>query len=324
MKRFVLAVAFCGVICGLVIGTPSAQAQPYPSRPIQLIIPGAAGSVLDIAGRIVAEELGKILRQQVICIVKPGGGFTLGTDYVARSKKDGYTLAYTMSAAIVHTRVLTPETVPYDPDKDLEPLGLHLFLVSGIAVQASAPWKDFRELLDYAKSHPGKIRVSTAGVGTGNHLQLEMIQSLTGVKFTHIPFKGGEAIITPLLGGHVEAVFDVTSKLTPHVEDGKMRVLLLSAKTPKYPKVPTMNDLGYTQKVISAWFAMYGPAGLPEDVKKVLIPAIEKAMTHPEVKVKLEKMEFVVDYKPPAELKRYAAEEYELTLEIAKKAGLRK
>jgi tripartite-type tricarboxylate transporter receptor subunit TctC len=147
---------------------------------------------------------------------------------------------------------------------------------------------------------------------------------LTGAQFNHVPFKGGESVVTAILGGHVEVICDSTSKLTPHVESGKLRVLLVSVKTPRYPKVPTLRDLGYKGDLISSWFGMYGPAGMPENVKKVLVPAVEKAMTHPDVKAKLEKMEFVVAYKPPAELKRYADEEYESSLALAKKIGLRK
>jgi len=165
MKRFASIIGFLLLVVGLITSVPAVQAQPYPNRPIQLIIPGTAGSIIDIAGRIVAEELGQILGQQVICVVKPGGGFTLGTDFVARSKKDGYTLTYTNSPAIVYSRILNPETVPYDPDKDLEPLGFHSSVVSGVAVQANAPWKDFRELVDYAKNNPGKLRVSTPAWG---------------------------------------------------------------------------------------------------------------------------------------------------------------
>ncbi|MCJ7783689.1 MAG: hypothetical protein MUP41_07120, partial [Desulfobacterales bacterium] len=142
MKRLFFIISLFFIVCGLGIGASTTLAQPYPDRPIQLIIPGAAGSILDIAGRILSEDLGKLLGQQVIPVAKPGGGFTLGTDAVARSKKDGYTLAYTNSPAIVYARILNPETVPYDPDKDLEPLGLHLFISTAIAVQASAPWKD--------------------------------------------------------------------------------------------------------------------------------------------------------------------------------------
>jgi tripartite-type tricarboxylate transporter receptor subunit TctC len=324
MRRFIFVVGLGMVIYGLGMGTPTVQAQPYPNRPIQLIIPGASGSILDIAGRLLGEEIGKILGIQLIPVDKPGAGFTLGTDFMARSKKDGYTLAYTNSPAIVHARVLNPETVPYDPDKDLEPLGLHLFFPNAIAVQQSSPWKTFTELVDYAKKNPGKLRVSTTGIGSTSHFNLEIIQSLTGAQFTHVPFKGGESVITALLGGHVEMTFDAINKITPHVESGKMRVLLLTSKMPEFPDVPSLNDLGYKQELFTAWFAMYGPAGMPEEVKKVLIQAVEKAIKNPELKAKLEKMQFVVQYRSPSDLKKLAAEEHERALAIAKKVGLRR
>lgn len=323
LRPFVIAGLFLAIF-GWGVGATTTFAQGYPDRPIQLIIPGAAGSILDIAGRIVAEDLGKILGQQVIPIAKPGAGFTLGTDAVARSKKDGYTLAYTNSPAIIYSRILNPETVPYDPDRDLEPLGLHLFISTGLAVQASAPWKDFKELIDYAKKNPNKVRVSTPGVGSSTHFQLEVVQALTGAQFSHVPFKGGESVITAVLGGHVEMTFDAVNKLTPHVEGGKMRILLVTKKMDDLPKIPTLRDVGYNQDMVSDWFGLYGPSGLPEGVKKVLIPAIEKALKNPEGKAKLEKLGFAVDYKPAAELKRIATADYETNLAIAKKLGLRK
>jgi tripartite-type tricarboxylate transporter receptor subunit TctC len=179
-------------------------------------------------------------------------------------------------------------------------------------------------LVDYAKKNPGKLRVSTTGIGSTSHFNLEIIQSLTGAQFTHVPFKGGESVITALLGGHVEMTFDAINKITPHVESGKMRVLLLTNKMPELPNVPTIRELGYKQDLFTAWFAMYGPAGMPEEVKKVLIQAVEKAIKNPELKAKLEKMQFVVQYRSPSELKKLAAEEYSRALEIADKVGLRK
>lgn len=324
MKRLILITVLSLLVLGLGFGIPTVQAQPYPNRPIQLIIPGAAGSILDIAGRLSGEELGKILGTQVIPIVKPGAGFTLGTDFVVKSKKDGYTLCYTNSSGIVYARVLNPETVPYDPEKDLDALGLHLFIPNAIAVQASSPWKSFAELLDYAKKNPNKLRVSTTGIGSTAHLNLEVIQSLTGTQFNHVPFKGGEAVITALLGGHVEVTFDAINKITPHVQSGKMRVLLLTNKMSTLPDIPTINDLGYKEELFSSWFGMYGPAGLPDEVKKVLIPAVEKTFKNPELKAKLEKMEFAVHYGSPAELRRLAAEGYEKGVALARKIGLRK
>lgn len=325
MKRAIFLFVLLLAGYGLTMGALTVRAQPYPNRPIQLIIPSSSGSILGITGRLLGDEIGKILGTQLIAVEKPGAGFTLGTDFVAKSKKDGYTLAYITQAAVVYARVLNPEAVPYDPDKDLEPLGLHLFFPIGVAVEAKSPWKTFNELLDYAKKNPGKLSVSTPGIGSLSHFNLEIIQSLTGAQFTHVPFKGGASVITALLGGHVDMTCDAfPGKILPHVESGKMRVLLLTDKLSEFPNVPTITELGYKQELISTWFAMYGPAGMPDEVKKVLIPAIEKAIKNPELKAKIEKMQFVVSYRSPAELKKLAAEEYERALAIANKVGLRK
>ena len=324
MKRTVFIVGLCLMVFGMSVGVSTTLAQPYPNRPVQFIIPGTPGSIIDITGRLLAEQLGKDLGAQFVPMNKPGGAFTFGTDFAARSKKDGYTLVYTNNPAIVYARILTPDTVPYDPDKDLEPLGLHLFFAHTMAVQASSQWKTIKELLDYAKANPDKLRVSTPGIGSTAHFHLEIIQSLTGTQFNHVPFKSGEAVITALLGGHVEVTFDAVSKIIPHADSGKLRMLLTTIKIKEYPNVPTIGDLGYKQQLVPSWFGMYGPMGLPADVKKVLIPAIEKAMKNPELKAKIEKMQFVVDYRPPAEQKKLAADEYESALVIAKKIGLHK
>jgi tripartite-type tricarboxylate transporter receptor subunit TctC len=248
----------------------------------------------------------------------------VGTDTVARSKKDGYTIGYMSNAAMVYGRILNPDTFQFDPDKDIEPLGLHTLFANAFTVQATSPWKTFNEVLDYAKKNPGKVRVGTMGMGSVSHFSLEVIQSMTGAQFTHIPFKGGEAVTAAILGGHVEVVFDAVVKYVPHVESGKLRILLLTHKLQAYPQWPTFTDLGYKQELFSSWFAFCAPSGLPEEVNKVLVPAVEKVIKHPEFKQRFEKMHYVVPYKSPAEFRKMIAEEYGRALEIAKKAGLRK
>lgn len=323
MKRFIFLLVLLPFFCAMA-GVSTLHAQPYPNRPIQFIIPLVAGAAMDINGRLVAEELGKILGTQMVVTNKVGAAMTLGTDVVAKSKKDGYTICYTGTSGIVYSRVLNPETVPYDPAKDLEPLGLHCFFALAFAVQESSPWKSFGELIEYAKKNPGKIRVATHGQGSIDHFNVEIIQSLTGVQFTHVPFKGGQQVVTALLGGHVEVISHAFSQVIPHVDGGKMRILLLTKKMPAYPNLPTLPELGYKQDLLSAWFALYGPTGMPEEVKKTLVQAVAKTINHPELKAKIEKMGFIVDYKSPAELSKLGVEDYEKALAVAKKVGLQK
>jgi tripartite-type tricarboxylate transporter receptor subunit TctC len=324
MKRFIFAACFVAFFGLLGPTVRMVHAQPYPNHPIQLIIPIPAGGGGDVNGRILVEELGRILGQQIIVTNKPGASDTLGTDALAKSKKDGYTLGYTSSAAMVYSRVTNPESVPYDPVKDFDPLGLHTFFPLSVAVQASSPWKTFNELVDYAKKNPGKLRVSTAGVGSTSNFDVEIVQSLTGAQFTHVPFKGGEAVVTALLGGHVEVSFDIVGKFMPHVEGGKLRLLLVSRRVSSLPNLPTITELGYKRDLLSGWHAMFGPAGMPDEVKKILIPAIEKAVKHPEGKSKIEKMGYVVEYKSPEELRKLIIDDYETAKTIAVKLGLSK
>jgi tripartite-type tricarboxylate transporter receptor subunit TctC len=305
---------------GMLASSPSFAA--YPDRPIQLVIPYVAGATGDITARMLAEELEKILGVKIISLNKPGASAVLGTDAVVRAKKDGYTLLYAGASAMIYAPVSNPEIVHYDPFKDVEPLGFHYFFPQTITVRSDAPWKTFPELVDYARKNPGTLRVSTIGVGSTPHFILELIMSITGTQFTHVPFEGGETVMTALLGGHVEVTCDGFAKVKPHADAGKMRVLLITNKMPAYPEIPTITELGYKQGLFATWFALYAPSGIPEEVRKILVPAIEKAVNL--TKPKIEKMGSIAEYKPPAELKKMTEEEYKKALEIAKRIGMRK
>lgn len=323
MGRYVLVMGFLSVF-GLGIGVPVLHAQSYPQYLIQLVIPGAPGDAADIAARSVAEELSKILKTSVVPINKPGGAATVGTDFVAKSKKDGYTLLYGITSGVVYSPAFSPETTPYDPIRDLEPLGLHVFFPTGISVQAEALWKTFPEVIEYAKKNPGKFRVGTLGVGSINHFQLEIIKSLTGADITMIPFKGASPAITALLGGHIEAAFVAVTISSPHYKSGKLHGILLDQKVADLPDIPTLPQLGYKRDLPPTYFAFFAPAGIPEEAKKVLIPAIEKAMKNPELMAKLQKMWFIPNYRSPAELKHLMSEDYENARAMVKKMGVTK
>ena len=324
MKPFILITTLVLVFCGWNTGLLTVHAQPYPAHPIQMIIPMDPGSAGDMVVRPFSDELSKVLKTPVIVQNKPGAAAALGTDVVVKSKKDGYTLLYANTSAIVYAKAASPETVPYDAIKDLEPLGLHCFFPLTLSVQGSSPWKTFGEFIDHAKKNPGGVRVSTPGQGSIDHFNLEIIQSLTGTQFTMIPFKGGAAAVTALLGGHVDAASIANSLSGPHVESGKLRILLLSNKMREYPTVPVITELGYKRDLLMAWFALFAPVGIPEDVKKVLVPAIEKTVKQPELAAKIEKLGFIIDYRPPAELKKLAASDYETARALSIKLGIGK
>jgi len=324
MRRFIFVISLFSFVCALGIVATALQAQPYPSHPIQIVVPNDAGSAGDTVARQFGDELSKVLKTPVIVLNKPGASSTLGTDFVVKSKKDGYTILYANTSAVVYARASNPEIVPYDPVKDLEPLGLHCFFPLAVAVQENSPWKTFNELIDYARKNPGIVRAGLHGQGSIDHFNLELIKSYTETQFLIIPFKGTAATTTALLGGHIDTTVIANSLAGPHVKAGKLRFILITNRMREYPNVPTITELGYKQNLPSAWFAWFAPAGISEEVKKVLIPAIEKTIRNPELAAKIEKLGFIVDYKPPEELKKLMVSDYETARALAIKLGLSK
>jgi tripartite-type tricarboxylate transporter receptor subunit TctC len=325
MRRIIIF--FFGLVVAMQIfgpGSAGAQSQSFPSHPIQIVVPNDAGSAGDTVARLFAEELGRNLKGSAIVLNKPGASSTLGTDYVAKSKKDGYTILYANTSAVVYARATNPEIVPYDPTRDLEPLGFHCFFPLTVALQEGSPWKTFKEFIDHAKKNPGTVRFGIHGQGSIDHFNLELIKSLTEAQFTVIPFKGTAATTTALLGGHIDSTVIANSLIAPHVKAGKIRVVLITNRMREFPGVPTIMELGYQRPLPSAWFAWFAPAGLAEDAKKVLIPAIEKTCKNSELAAKIEKLGFVVDYKSPEELKKMMVSDYETARALALKLGLSK
>jgi tripartite-type tricarboxylate transporter receptor subunit TctC len=320
MKFRQLCFVVVAVVLGLGLLAPSVSSAKWPDRPITLIIPYVPGATGDITARMLADEMEKILGVKIIPSNKPGASAVLGTDAAVRAKKDGYTLVYAGASALVYAPITNPQIVKYDPFKDLEPLGFHYYFPQGIGVKADAPWKNFQEMVEHAKKNPGQIRVSTIGVGSTPHFVLEMIQSITGTKMTHVPFEGGESVVTAVMGGHVEATCDGFAKIKPHMEAGRMRFLLTTTKLPGYPQFPTITELGYKEPLFATWFALYAAAGIPEEARNALVPAIEKAVKA--TKERVDKMGSLCEYKSPAELRKMTEEEYRVGVETAKKMNL--
>jgi tripartite-type tricarboxylate transporter receptor subunit TctC len=304
------------------IVTPQLGAQGYPNRAINLVIPTAPGDAGDVAGRLMGEELAKLLKVPVVPVNKPGAAATIGTDSVAKAKKDGYTIVVTPSAALISARILNPETVPYDPFKDLTPLGLPVRSPVILVVRSDAPHKTFAEMVEFSKKNPGKLRAGTFGAGSIGHFNLEIINSVTGAGVTMVPFKGMAPAVTALLGGHVEAIVPALGAVSSHLRSGAMRGLVISNKFPEFAEVPTLTHLGYRQNLVALWLAFFAPAGVAADVTAALVPAIEKVAKSAAVGERLAAIGMVQEYASPEKLVADMREEHKLMEEIAKKAGL--
>ena len=319
MRRVLSLLATASI---LFCASPSVFAQSYPSSAITLVIPLAPGDATDVAGRAMADELAKILKVPVVPVNRPGAGMAIGTDSVVKAKKDGYTILLTPNAALVSGRILNPETVTYDPLKDLTPLGLTTRTPILITVRQDAPYKSFGELVEFAKKNPGKIHVGTVGAGSIGHLNVEMINSLTGAGLVMVPFKGGGPGITALLGGHLEALGLSLGAQSGHLKSGAMRGLVMSSHSPQFPGIPTLPQLGYRQNLLGVWLGCFAPAGVPAEVTRVLVPALERVVRDPAIAAKLAGFGIVQDYAPPEKLVAEIREEHRMVAEIAKKAGL--
>jgi tripartite-type tricarboxylate transporter receptor subunit TctC len=315
MKKCLIFLAGVSFFFCFVFGIHPSQAQPYPTQPIQMVIPLSPGDTVDLAGRAIGAEMSKILNTPVVILNKPGGGGTIGADSVVRSKKDGYNLLFAISG-IYYAYAVNPESVPYNPFTDLDPLCSAVSVPMMMPVRADSPWKNFVELMAYMKQNPGKVRGSSTGVGSVGFF--EVIRMETGNAINMIPFKGASPALTALLGGHVETSALTLGLISPHVRAGKLRVLLTSQKVPEFPDIPTLKQLGYKRDIMSIRFSFYLPAGVPDSVKKVLVPAVEKAVKTPEVVNAIQKIGAIEDFVPGEEFKKMMTDEYEMVRKLIK------
>jgi len=323
MRRRIIFLGLVLAVWVLTSKVSPIQAQSYPDHSIQMVIPGAPGDALDIAGRLLIEKLEKILKVSIIPVNKPGAAGTLGTDYAIRSKKDGYTLLYSNTSAVIYNPAFNPESVPYHPLRDLDPLALHVSFPDVISVRTDAPWKNFSEFIEHARKNPGQLRLGTLGVGSSNHVRLEIIKSITGVDITMVPFKGAMPALTALLGGHADAAFVALALSDPHFKSGKLKGILLDQKVAGQ-EIPTLQDLGYSRGLPLTFLAIFAAVGIPDDAKKVLVPAIQKAINDPDLISKLQNMWIVTKYRSPAELKQIMSEDYENARKIVMQMGVSK
>ncbi|MBN1106724.1 MAG: tripartite tricarboxylate transporter substrate binding protein [Deltaproteobacteria bacterium] len=320
MKRILVFTALFTMVC-VGFGATAALAQPFPSHPIQLLTPGTAGFMQDVSCRQFAEEVSKVLGKPLVVANKPGGSMTIAVDAVARAKKDGYTILYASGSPLVYVPNTKPQIVPYNTFKDLEPLGGWAIMAFTVAVKKDAPWNTFQELVEYAKKNPKKLRVGSTGALTTDNFNVEIVKAATGAEFTVVPLSMHPTVA--LLGGHVEVIFNPITETAKYAKGGQFRILLLSTKLPSFPNVPTLSSLGYKEDMITGWFAFFAPSGIPAGPKKILVSAIEKAFKNPQVKEKVEKLEFFVEYKSPEEFLKLLKAEYGRAGDIVKKMGLK-
>jgi tripartite-type tricarboxylate transporter receptor subunit TctC len=298
------------------------SADDYPSRPITLIVQFSPGAQTDILARKLGEEVSKILGQPIVVVNKTGGGGTVGVAEMLRAKPDGYTIGCVNMPSLAIIPHM--QQVPYDPLKDIS----HICVVQpyeyGLYVKADAPWKDFKEFVDYAAANPGKVIYGSLGAGTTNHLIVAQIIKKHGLNMKHVPYKGDGELIPAMLGGHVHAAVGSPAAIVPQVKAGNLRVLVVTSKDPwsYLPQVPTLLTSGY-DFYQSSYFSLGAPAGVPEAIRKKLEDAFAKVLQNRELVAEVEKTLFAkIEYQSGAWFEKYIREQHAFYKEFLKKEGL--
>ncbi|UJW81977.1 Bug family tripartite tricarboxylate transporter substrate binding protein [Hydrogenophaga sp. SL48] len=265
----------------------SAMAQAFPSKPVSLIVPFAAGGTTDVLARALADKLSQALGQPVIVESKPGAGATIGADYVAKARPDGHTL---LMGAVHHTIASSVyKKLPYDFSKDLAPITTVALVPNVLVVNATTPVKNVAELVAMIKPAPGKHAFGSNGNGTAQHLIGTQFQNLTGTDVIHIPYKGSGPLSTDLLGGQILMSFDTITPVLPHIKAGKLRPLAVTTakRSAALPDVPTLDEAGLKGFNIGTWFGVLAPAATPKDIVARLNAEMVKIIQSPEFKAKM-------------------------------------
>jgi len=321
-RNFLQAVA--AVAAAFALG--SACAQPsFPNQPIKLVVPFAPGGSTDIAARLLAEFGARELGQPIVVDNKAGAGGSLGMEFVAKSKADGYTLGM----ATVSTHGANPAVygsrLKYDPVKDFAPVTNVATTPSVFAVNpAKVPAKTMKEFLAQAKAAPGKYSFGTPGTGSLGHANIEHFMALAQIQLLHVPYKGGGQAMNDALAGQVDAITDNLPSALPHIKAGKLRALavLSERRSPALPDVPTYGELGFPQMGGGGWFGVVAPAGTPSEVVAKLNAAFLKAMKNPDFQKRVDELGATLIPGTPADFGRQIRQAIERYQRVAKMANI--
>lgn len=270
--------------CGaLALAAPGAlAANAYPSRPVTLVVPGPPGGITDQLGRLVAARMTSDHGVRVVVDNRPGAGGNLATELVARAEPDGYTVLMGTQGTMASNQFLY-KSLRFDPARDFVAAQGLVSIPNLLVVNGKLPYQSVRELVAYAKGHPGKLTVSSAGNGTGSHLAGELFQTLAGVKFVHVPYKGSAPSINDLLAGQVDLTFDYPASTLTQVQAGKLRALAVTgaSRLPALPQVPTIAEAGYPGAESTSWIGLFFPARTPAPVVAKWQEAVTRVLKDP-------------------------------------------
>ena len=311
-----LLLALCLVLAS------SASADDFPSKPIRLIVPFPPGGPNDIIARVVGQRMSEICKQPVIIDNRGGQAGALGTDAVAKSAPDGYTIAITSASSLAIST--TMEKIAYDPQKDLAPVTLVASVPEMLVVASNVPARSMAELVALAKAQPGKLNFASAGVGGLPHLAGELFKLTAKIDIVHVPYRGAAPAINDLLGQQVQMTFLDLPVILPQIKAGNLHPIALGARqrAPQAPDVPTTAEVGMPDLLIENWYGMVAPAATPPEVIAKLNRITTEAMSDPQVKEKLGDQGLTMVPQTPDEFRAYIVSETKKWAKVIKDAGV--
>ena len=313
-RSFAAAVLMANAVTG-------ALAQDYPSRPIRIVVPFSPGGAVDGPMRVIAQEMSKRLGAGVIVENKPGAGATIGTDAVAKSPPDGYTLLLSSQTNAI-SATLYPK-LSYDPVEDFTPISLIGREPGVVVVNPSLPVKTFQEFVAYVKERPGKIDYASSGNGSGQHLFAALLASMTGMKMNHVPYRGSGQATTDLLGGQVQMAIPGTAGMVGHIKAGKLRALAVTGakRSPQLPDVPTVMESGVPGYEAYVWMGLMAPKGTPASIVDKLQREVMHALSTDEVKTYMATAGIEIVGSTPSEFGAFFRAEKERWAKVVRETG---
>jgi tripartite-type tricarboxylate transporter receptor subunit TctC len=304
-------------------GAALAQSSPWPARPIRMLIGYPPGGSTDVAGRLLADQLGRRLGQQVVVDNRAGAGGTVAASSVVRAEPDGYTLLLAASPE-VSIAPITMKAMPYDPVRDLQPITLVGQVPFLLVVNPSVPATTLQEFIAYARAHPGRLNYSSFGNNTSNHLAGELFKSLTGISTVHVPYKGSGPSIVDLIAGQVQYTFDGPPAVLEQVRAGKLRALAVSGRQrlPGAPNIPTFSEAGLPGFSGGTWFGLFAPAKTPRAVIERVNADAVAALNSPELAKAYGDKAIMPSPGSPEEFGRFVQAEVNKWKDLAAKVGI--
>jgi tripartite-type tricarboxylate transporter receptor subunit TctC len=301
-----------------------ARADDYPNHPVTIVVPYTPGGSTEILARIVAQQLGPRLGGSVIVENKPGAGTVIGSNAVAKAVPDGYTLLMATPTPMA-INVKVHKQLPYDPATDFVPLGMVAAAPFVLIVNPALPVHSVTELIAYGKAHPSQLSYGSGGVGAPHHLYAALLASMTGIRMTHVPYKGSLPALNDVVGGHIDLMFCDVPPAAGMIKSGRVRALGVSTKTrvPDFPDIPPINEAGVPGFDVSGWFMVVAPAQTPPAIVARLHDEMKAALATPQVKEQIVKLSLVPLADPSVdEMKAFVKSEIERWGKVVEAAGI--